>query len=250
MQTRRSLRSKIEKRSLTINENFLLSFKEVKTTLDGICDDIDGMRKTVGAMKHCLSETEAQTRDLIQQTNTLQEESKKLEVRQEITSAFIGQFRLSIEEHHHLYGSRDAPITSHFFDVLDRIQATHAECRILLQSNCQTAALDIMEEMTLHQEAALERLYRWTQAHCRNIDSDSDISGLLQLAMNKLQDRPVLFKYVLDEYANARRSVFVRHFIDALTIGGPNGNPKPIEMHSHDPKRCVSHKQRKTSIES
>lgn len=235
LQTRRNLRSQIERRSLAINENFLLAFKEVKTTLDGICSDIDGMKKTVGAMQQCLHETQAQTHDLIQQTNALQDESKKLQVRQEITSAFLSQFRLSVEEHQHLYGSRDAPITSDFFDVLERIQAIHADCRILMQSNCQTAALDIMEEMTLHQEGALERLYRWTQAHCRNVDSD--ISGLLQLAMNKLQDRPVLFKYVIDEYANAKRSVFVRNFLDALTVGGPNGNPKPIEMHSHDPKR-------------
>lgn len=238
LQTRRNLRSQIEKRSLAINENFLLAFKEVKATLDGICCDIDGMRKTVGAMKHCLSETEAQTHDLIQQTNALQEESKKLQVRQEITNAFLSKFRLTVEEHQHLYGSpRDAPITNHFFDVLERIQVIHSECRILLQSNCQTAALDIMEEMTLHQEAGLERLYRWTQAHCRNVDSD--ISGLLQTAMNKLQDRPILFKYVIDEYSNARRSVFVRNFIDALTVGGPNGHPKPIEMHSHDPKRYI-----------
>lgn len=93
--------------------------------------------------------------------------------------------------------------------------------------------------MTLHQEAGYERLYTWSvsQVHSRNVDSD--ISGLVQLAMNKLQDRPVLFKYVIDEYANARRSVFVRNFIDALTVGGPNSNPKPIEMHSHDPKRYL-----------
>lgn len=240
LQTRRNLRSKIEKRSLTINENFLLAFKEVKTTLDGIYSDIDGMRTTVNAMKQCLSQTEAQTHELIQQTNALQEESKKLEVRQEITSAFLGKFRLNVDEHHNLYGNtRDAPITQSFFDVLERIHVIHSECRVLMQSNCQTAALDIMEEMTLHQEAGYERLYTWSvsQVHCRNVDSD--ISGLLQLAMNKLQDRPVLFKYVIDEYANARRSVFVRNFIDALTVGGPNSNPKPIEMHSHDPKRYI-----------
>lgn len=29
--------------------------------------------------------------------------------------------------------------------------------------------------------------------------------------------------------ARGLRSVFVRHFIDALTVGGSNGNPKPIE---------------------
>lgn len=236
LQTRRNLRNRIEQRSLTINDSFLLAFKEVKSTLDAICDDINGMKKTVNTMQKCLQDTQTQTHELIQQTNALQEESKKLQVRQEITSAFLSRFRLSIEEHQHLYGSpRDAPITMRFFEVLERIQAIHSECRILMQSNCQTAALDIMEEMTLHQEGALERLYRWTQSHCRNVDSD--ISGLLQMSMNKLQDRPVLFQYVIDEYAHSRRSVFVRNFIDALTIGGPNGNPKPIEMHSHDPKR-------------
>lgn len=241
LQTRRNLRSKIEKRSLTINENFLLAFKEVKTTLDGIYDDIDGMRTTVNAMKQCLSQTEAQTHELIQQTNALQDESKKLEVRQEITAAFLSKFRLNVDEHQHLYGAaRDSPITQSFFDVLERIQAIHSECRILMQSNCQTAALDIMEEMTLHQEAGYERLYTWSvsQVHSRNLDTD--IGGLVQLAMSKLQDRPVLFKYVIDEYANARRSTFVRNFIDALTVGGPNSNPKPIEMHSHDPKRYLS----------
>lgn len=206
--------------------------------MDAICDDIVGMKKTVHTMQQCLEETQAQTHELIEQTNALQDEGKKLQVRQEITSAFLTQFRLSVEEHHHLYGSqRDAPITMEFFKVLDRIQSIHSDCRVLMQLGCQTAASDIMEEMTLHQEAALERLYRYTQSNCRNVDSD--IGGLLQLAMNKLQERPVLFKYVIDEYVNARRAVFVRNFIDALTVGGPNGNPKPIEMHAHDPKRYI-----------
>lgn len=194
------------------------------------------MRETVKTMQNCLENTQTQTFDLIRQTNALQEEGAKLQICQEITTTFLSRFRLTLEEHQCLYGSpRDAPITPQFFEVLTRIQAIHAECRILLQSNCQTTALDIMEEMSLHQEGALERLYRWTQSHCRNFDSD--ISGLLIMAMNKLQDRPVLFKYVIDEYANARRSSIVRNFIDALTVGGPNGNPKPIEMHAHDPKR-------------
>lgn len=189
-------------------------------------------------MQDRLKTTQSQTHELIQQTNGLQAESNKLQVHQEIAGAFLARFQLTIEEHQQLYGvTRDAPITFKFFDVLARVQAIHSECRVLLQSGYQTAALDIMEEMTLHQEGALERLYRWTQNHCRNIDSNDDIGALVVLAMNKLQDRPVLFKYVIDEYATARRSVLVRNFIDALTIGGPNGNPKPIELHAHDPKR-------------
>lgn len=56
-------------------------------------------------------------------------------------------------------------------------------------------------------------------------------------AMFRLQERPVLFKYVIDEYSTNRRAVLVKNFIDALTTGGV-GN-KPIEMHAHDPKRYI-----------
>lgn len=85
-----------------------------------------------------------------------------------------------------------------------------------MQSGHQTLALDIMEQMTLHQvptyfayldisykrcfkfiiflkEGALERLYRWTQSYCRYIDNP-DMTELLTCAMERLQDRPVLFK--------------------------------------------------------
>jgi hypothetical protein len=108
-----------------------------------------------------------------------------------------------------------------------------------MQSGHQTLALDIMQQMTLLQEAGLERLYRWTQAHCRHIENEQLVS-LLSKAMNKLQERPVLFKYIIDEYCTARRSVLVSSFIDALTLGrGHNNDSNPIEMHAHDPKRYV-----------
>ncbi|CAD5114959.1 DgyrCDS3991 [Dimorphilus gyrociliatus] len=57
--------------------------------------------------------------------------------------------------------------------------------------------------------------------------------------MKALEDRPVLFRYSLDEYGTARRSAIVRTFIDALTKGGSSGTPRPIELHSHDPLRYV-----------
>uniref|UniRef100_A0A8W7P5C6 Conserved oligomeric Golgi complex subunit 6 n=1 Tax=Anopheles coluzzii TaxID=1518534 RepID=A0A8W7P5C6_ANOCL len=239
LQSRRNLRSQIEKRSLEINQNFLSAFKEVKEALDGICDDINSMSQSVESMKSQLRNTEAQTKDLIQQANTLQEENAKLQIQQKIASGFLSRFQLSVAEHQMLYGAkRDAPITAEFFQVLDRVQRIHTDCRTLMQSGYQTVALDIMEEMTLHQEAALERLYRWTQSHCRNVESN-EMGVLIVEAMARLQERPVLFKYVVDEYSTARRSVVVRSFIDALTIGGPGGNPRPIEMLAHDPKRYI-----------
>jgi Conserved oligomeric complex COG6 len=52
-----------------------------------------------------------------------------------------------------------------------------------------------------------------------------------------LQAKEVEFKYVLDEYVSSRRQHLVRLFLDALTVGGPGGTPRPIEMHAHDPTR-------------
>ncbi|KAL9701868.1 hypothetical protein quinque_005309 [Culex quinquefasciatus] len=237
LQSRRNLRSQIERRSLAINENFLAAFREVKLALDDICGDIDAVSDSVDSMKNLLSSTEAQQKELIQQANTLQEDNNKLLLQQRIATGFLSRFQLSVTEHQTLYGAtRDEPITAEFFNVLDHVQLIHADCRTLLQSGYQTAALDIMEEMTLHQEAALERLYRWTQSHCRNVDAN-EIGMLVIQGMARLQERPVLFKYVIDEYSTARRSVVVRSFIDALTVG--SSSAKPIEMLAHDPKRYI-----------
>ncbi|XP_053685467.1 conserved oligomeric Golgi complex subunit 6 [Sabethes cyaneus] len=237
IQSRRNLRSQIERRSLAINENFLAAFREVKQALDGICEDIDAISSSVEGMKAQLSNTEAQQKHLIQQASSLQTDHDKLLLQQKIASGFLSRFQLSVAEHQTLYGvTRDEPITEEFFTVLDHVQTIHSDCKTLLQSGYQTAALDIMEEMTLHQEAALERLYRWTQSHCRNVDTN-EIGHLLTQAMARLQERPVLFKYVIDEYSTARRSVVVRSFIDALTVG--EAHVKPIEMLAHDPKRYI-----------
>ncbi|KAJ4429443.1 hypothetical protein ANN_21612 [Periplaneta americana] len=255
LQSRRNLRSKIEKRSLAINElknvykrqlsfdvisqDFLSAFREVKEALDAIYNDVSEMNNSVQNMTSRLQATKTQTHHLIDQTTKLQAESQKLCLQQEVAGGFLRSFQLSPAEQAVLRGSsREAAITSEFFTVLERVQSIHSNGRMLMQSGHQTAALEIMEQMALYQEAALERLYRWTQSHCRNIES-AETSGLLTQAMSRLQDRPVLFKYVLDEYCTARRSVLVRAFIDALTQGGPGGTPKPIEMHAHDPKRYV-----------
>jgi len=239
LQARRNLRSKIEKRSLAINEDFLSAFHDMKEALDAIYNDVSEMNSSVQSMTSHLQATKIQTCHLIDQTTKLQGESQKLCLQQEVVAAFLSSFQLSFAEQAILHGSsREAAITDEFFRVLERVQSIHSNCRMLMHSGHQTAALEIMEQMALYQEAALERLYRWTLSHCRNIES-GETSILLTQAMSRLQDRPVLFKYVLDEYCTSRRSVLVGAFIDALTLGGVGGTPKPIEMHAHDPKRYV-----------
>ena len=59
--------------------------------------------------------------------------------------------------------------------------------------------------------------------------------------LNNLFNNGLFFnlRYTLDEYCNSRRNAIVKLFIDALTKGGPNGNPRPIELNSHDPLRYM-----------
>ncbi|KAL9876935.1 conserved oligomeric Golgi complex subunit 6 isoform 2-T4 [Glossina fuscipes fuscipes] len=238
LQNRRNLRNQIQKRSVVINDNFLKCFREVKISLDTICRDLDALSDSVQIMKNDLEFSKALTHNLIKRTNALQQEKECLQARKQIAEAFLRRFQISLHEHQLLYGNtKDAPIDAEFFDVLDRVRNIHSDCRILMQSGYQTAASDIMEEMNLHQEGALERLYRWTQNHCRSVENE--IGPLISKAMGHLQDRPILFKYVIDEYAIARKAALVRLFIEALTEGGSSGNPKPIEMHAHDPKRYI-----------
>ncbi|XP_014482333.1 PREDICTED: conserved oligomeric Golgi complex subunit 6 isoform X2 [Dinoponera quadriceps] len=240
LNSRRNLRSKIERRSLTINEEFLAAFKEVKASLDDVYQDVLAMNIAVQSMTNRLQVTKAQTSQLIEHTSKLQNENQTLSMQQEVASAFIKNFHLTSPELAVLHGSvRESPITEEFFSVVNKVQDIHGKCRVLMQSGYQTLALDIMQRMTLLQEAALERLYRWTQTQCKNIENER-LAPLLIKAMSKLQDRPVLFKYILDEYCAARRTALVGSFIDALTLGeGFGGTPNPIEMHANDPKRYV-----------
>lgn len=240
IRTRRNLRGDIEKRSLAINEEFLQSFRDVKESLDALCEDINSMSVCCKDMIEKLNTTKSQTNDLINQTTKLKLESQRLHQRCEVAQAFLDTFQLKPEETKVLRGGRDGSLDDDFFRVLARIKKIHNDCKVLLRSSQATAGLEIMETMALHQEVAYERLYRWIQNECRLLNAEtSDCNPMLCEGFASLQDRPILFKYSLDEYSNARRASVVRNFIDALTRGGPGGSPRPIEVYSRDSLRYV-----------
>ena len=71
---RRNLRSKIERRSLAINEDFLSAFREVKNTLDDMYQNVLSMNNSVQSMGNRLQSTKTRTSQLIDQTTKLQNE--------------------------------------------------------------------------------------------------------------------------------------------------------------------------------
>uniref|UniRef100_A0A8C2JXI4 Component of oligomeric golgi complex 6 n=1 Tax=Cyprinus carpio TaxID=7962 RepID=A0A8C2JXI4_CYPCA len=123
----------------------------------------------------------------------------------QVAQAFLSKFQLSATEMATLLSQRDGPITEDFFRALNGVKNIHKDVKVLLRTNQQTAGLEIMEQMAVLQETTYEQLRLRVSVQ----------------AMACLQDRPVLYKYTLDEFGTARRPAVVR------------------EMHSHDPLRYV-----------
>ncbi|XP_022097999.1 conserved oligomeric Golgi complex subunit 6-like [Acanthaster planci] len=240
LRSRRNLRGDIERRSLAISEDFAQAFKKMKEGLDSIHNDVESMRSSCQDMTGRLKAAREQTSDLISKTTDLHKERQQLDMRASVTDAFLEKFQLTTDEIIALRGPRSGKLLEDFFAALERVKQIHNDCKILLRTNQQTAGLEIMESMALHEETAYERLYRWIQGECRALTGDTvEISALHCQAVAALQDRAVLFRYTLDEFGTARRSAMVRGFIEALTKGGPGGTPRPIELHCHEPLRYV-----------
>lgn len=93
-------------------------------------------------------------------------------MRQQAASTFIEKFQLDPNQQAALRAGPNDPLDDAFFEALDRVQEIHSKVKVLLRSNQQTAGLEIMEEMALHQEAGYERLYRWGQQQTRCLTQD------------------------------------------------------------------------------
>ncbi|CBY34103.1 unnamed protein product [Oikopleura dioica] len=241
LRNRKNLRSVIERRGLKINQEFLNDYRTLKKQIDQVTEEVQGMSQCCEEMSERLKKAKTQTASLISNTSELRKEGRIIEMRQQAASTFIEKFQLTSAQFQTLRAGPNEPLSEEFFTALDRVQEIHSKVKVLLRSNQQTAGLEIMEEMALFQEAGYERLYRWGQSQTRSLTSEEiEVSSTLQRAMKALSDRAVLFRYTLDEYANARKSTTVRGFIEALTRGSRDqAQPRPIELHSHDPLRYV-----------
>ncbi|RWR78546.1 Conserved oligomeric Golgi complex subunit 6 [Cinnamomum micranthum f. kanehirae] len=238
LQSRRNLRSTIEKRSLSINLEFLLASEAAQQSLDRVEEEVNALAECCDKIAKALSSCNATTGDIISTTERLKQEIEVTTQRQEIVSCFLRDYQLSNEE---INALREEDLNENFFKALSHVQEIHSNCKILLRTHHQRAGLELMDMMAVYQEGAYERLCRWVQAECRRLgDSDNpEVSELLKTAVRCLKERPVLFKYCTEEVANMRHNALFRRFISALTRGGPGGMPRPIEVHAHDPLRYV-----------
>eukprot|EP00092_Neocalanus_flemingeri_P014840 GFUD01016021.1.p1 GENE.GFUD01016021.1~~GFUD01016021.1.p1 ORF type:complete len:631 (+),score=243.67 GFUD01016021.1:52-1944(+) len=239
LKTRRNLRGEIERRNLQINHDFLSAFQTVKESLDSLHSNVVGMSESCQTMQARLSASKSVTHQLMRQTTEVQSATRSLQMQQEVAMKFRDRLSLSQGELEVLQAKPGQHrIDQEFFTVLEKVGRIHRDCRVLLAAGHQTAALGTMDRMAEVQEAALDRLYRWAQSAVRNTEI-GDNGPQLAKALHHLQERELLFQYVVEEYTSSRRAAMVRSFIEALTVGGPGGTPRPIEMHAHEPTRYV-----------
>jgi len=170
---------------------------------------------------------------------------KQAQDRQIIASGFTEKFHLKANELALLKGlghqdeHQDIVIDDHFFDILEKVRKIHEDSKMLLKSKQQITGIETMDAMSANEEAALERLYKWTLNSLRTFNSDAyEINLLLHKAMRYIEERSVLFKHCLDEYCSIRKAALVRNFVDALTRKSPS-SPGPIDLHSADHIRYV-----------
>eukprot|EP00250_Pteridium_aquilinum_P012241 c20594_g1_i1 orf=150-2279(+) len=237
-QGRKNLRTTIECRGLSINEEFLHASEAAQNALDAVEREVAGLADCCDRITKSLNSCSATTGDIVAATERLKQELESTNQRQDIVSSFLRDYQLSADE---ISALREEDLNDSFFKALSRVQEIHANCKILLRTHHQRAGLELMDMMAVYQEGAYERLCRWVQAECRSLgDNDTpEVSELLKTAARCLKERPVLFKYCAEEVANTRHNALFRRFISALTRGGPGGMPRPIEVHAHDPLRYV-----------
>ena len=248
LQARRNLRSDLERRSLSLNEDFLHCVEQLVEQVKGLQEEATDMKVCCDDMQRRLSAAKSRTVGLLKETTQLQGKSKLLDLKSNVVSAFLEKFQLTPEQLQVLAGppmdSGHARISRReigreFFEAMNRVKEIHEDCKVLLHMSKQRAGLEIMESMAMHLESGYEQLYHWVQNQCRLMTSEVlDLNSNLRQGLKELRSRPILFQYCIDEYSIARRMSLVQSFIDALTRE-KNSN-RPIELHSHDPVRYCS----------
>ena len=179
------------------------------------------------------------TASVLKHTQDIKAKSEQSAQRKLVVDIFLKRFSLSDAEVRLLTTSSET-VNSRFFAALSHLAGIQDDCKTLLMTDNQRLGQEIMEIMAGHQEAAFDKLFRWTQAELRLMKNEAtEITVDLKQGVNALKQKPILFQSCMDEVSNIRRVALLNGFRDALTVGGPGGFPRPIDFHAHDALRYI-----------
>uniref|UniRef100_A0A915EX56 Conserved oligomeric Golgi complex subunit 6 n=1 Tax=Echinococcus canadensis TaxID=519352 RepID=A0A915EX56_9CEST len=271
--SRRNLRSVIEKSRLDLAEGFLREMSAIKTVavqflhgLDSLSAELNTMSNTCLRINERLMSSKSRMEELINQTNVNQAKRNSVTLTHLAANAILGAFYISQEDWALLDEQTNDKSSENLLAKLQRARGI----RQLIINTLGVPNLPLLYVNLLL--ISSERIYWTHRLHTLTKPLSVYISGLrvrlllfflitvgevsaqnfeaveisvpFRKCLRELQERPIFFKYILDEYANARRQLIVETFLHALTVGWNSGGnvtsvflSKPIEMQSHDPTR-------------
>ncbi|EUB62008.1 Conserved oligomeric Golgi complex subunit 6 [Echinococcus granulosus] len=243
--SRRNLRSVIEKSRLDLAEGFLREMSAIKTGLDSLSAELNTMSNTCLRINERLMSSKSRMEELINQTNVNQAKRNSVTLTHLAANAILGAFYISQEDWALLDEQTDDKSSENLLTKLQRARGIRQLIINTLGVPNLPLLKDLLDSSTTYIDEAFERLYQWIkrEVSAQNFEA-VEISVPFRKCLRELQERPIFFKYILDEYANARRQLIVETFLHALTVGWNSGGnvtsvflSKPIEMQSHDPTR-------------
>ncbi|KAJ1943935.1 Golgi transport complex subunit 6, partial [Linderina macrospora] len=242
----RDLRTDMQEQVSQLDSDFIASlqavdavFSELEKSVLDIDQQCSALRGQVNLALRC-------TAGAAEQASLLVDERKDLRTRLTLASDFVARFALTSDEALALgcngakNDSRAITVDDRYFAALDKLASTRLECQKLMAVKSQTAVDDLTRELARQEETAYQGLLRWVLGEVRELNRDSpEFSSRLKQALQKLQSHQALFDVALKEIAKIRCESLAKSFITALVRGGPNGTPRPIEIHAADPQRYV-----------
>ena len=244
-ETRRELLGSIEKQTLQTHKIFLQSFEFVNQQLNQVNESIVEMRRNCNEMKENLEKTKNSSAKVIKEAEKLQKNREINREKKKMIEIFTEKFQLSEKErklltNYEMEASQDK-LTIEFFEALQRVNEIISNTKkyLTLQKYANTE-ISIKDSLSLTQQAAFDRLFRWLQSQFKELQHSSpEITIEFHLAIRYLAERPVLLQHCIDGITESRSKSVFQVFLCALQKGGPNGVPKPIEIHAHDPCRYI-----------
>ena len=224
-----------------MNREVVEAFDAIEEELERIRLEIENLSGTCDSMRGRLNSVKEASGLAIQQADELFAAEEATQVQLALSQAFLGHFTLTASQTRAI---KNNEVTPELFDALRRVHLIYNHSRTLLTGETHLqmrTGEEISQQMSELLEIAYRKLYRWVKNEMKFLEiySDPEVPDLMVMAFEALQERPVLLAYCLDDVAKTRAKAVVDGFMDALTVGGPNGVPRPIDMHAHDPKRYV-----------
>lgn len=126
-----------------------------------LCSSAERLSSSTMAMWSRARSARESARHLAERTEALTSTKNRLKKQMSLAKAFADHFQVGPDACVALHGRvKDSPLSGDFFVALERVDRLHDDCKTLVHAGFETAALDIMEKISLHREAAVERLFR------------------------------------------------------------------------------------------